>query len=129
MSDTIAPLVSIMLDDDEYMGQRLEAAERILGFESPADAVEATKAFLREVYKGRTNSTRDKLKAIELIRKAEDKKVAPLQAANPAAGLADRIGAARKAYLEKILEERTIQVDYKVVEDPKALKPPGPKDE
>jgi hypothetical protein len=102
MSDTIAPLFTIMLDEEEYMTQRLEAAERILGFESPPDAVEATKAFLREVYKNRTSSSRDKLKAIELIRKAEDKKTAPPQIANPMEGLAERIGAARKEYLKTL---------------------------
>ena|SRR6516165_3866805 len=74
MSDTIAPLFSIMLDEDEFMSRRLEAAEQILGFESPPDAVEATKAFLRKVYKGKTASRRDKLKAIGLIRRAEDRK-------------------------------------------------------
>ena|SRR6516165_6745692 len=101
MSDTIAPLFSIMLDEDEFMSRRLEAAEQILGFESPPDAVEATKAFLRKVYKGKTASRRDKLKAIGLIRRAEDRKTAPLQSANPMDGLADRIGAARKAFLEE----------------------------
>ena len=102
MSDTIAPLFSIMLDGEEYMAQRLEAAERILAFESPPDAVEATKAFLREVYKNRTSSSRDKLTAIELIRKAEDKKTAPPQTANPMEGWADRLGAARKEYLKTL---------------------------
>ena len=105
MSDTIAPLFSIMLDEDEYMPQRLEAAEQILSFESPLDAVEATKAFLREVYKAKAGSSRDKLKAIELIRKAEDKKTAPPQRANPMEGMYEIVAKGRKKAIENIWAE------------------------
>jgi len=102
MSDTIAPLFAIMLDDEEFMRARLRAAEQILNFESPPDAVNATKAFLRKVYSNEKNSSANKLTALELIRKAEDKKTRPPQTADPNEGIADRMEAARLAWLRSL---------------------------
>jgi len=98
MSDTIGPLFAIMLDKGEFLYRRVEAAAGILQFESPDDAIAVTKAFLREVYEDKTNSSRDRLKAIELIRKSEDRKTAPPATANEMSGLAERMRTARLAY-------------------------------
>jgi hypothetical protein len=89
MSDVIAPLFTIMVDEGENMTQRLNAAEAVLGFESPPDAIAATKSFLKEVYSDRHIPSRDKIRAIELLRKAEDKKAATPGTANAMGGIAE----------------------------------------
>jgi hypothetical protein len=102
MSDTIGALFGIMLDEGEYLSRRIEAAGGILAFESPDDAVEIAKSWLRGVFEDRTNSSRDKLRAIELIKKAEDRKTAPPATANEMSGLAERIRVARLEYLKTL---------------------------
>jgi hypothetical protein len=77
----------------------VHAAEQILSWESPDDAVNATKAFLRKVHLNEAHASRYRLLALELIRRAEDKKVRPQPASSPSAGLAEKIEAARQAYL------------------------------
>ena len=97
MSAVITPLFAIMVDEGESMTQRLDAAEAVLGFESPPDAVDATKAFLKEVYSDRHIPSRDKIRAIELLRKSEDKKAAtPGTARANGFDFAERLAAGRR---------------------------------
>ena len=74
---TIDTLLEIMADPDLFTRRRVEAAEAILGFESPADAVARAREFLARVFEDGEQEIGDRMDALQISRKFEAKKIAP----------------------------------------------------
>jgi hypothetical protein len=74
---TIDTLLDIMNDPDLFTRRRIEAAEAILGFEVPPDAVIRAREFLVQVFENKEESIADRMDALQASRKAEAAKVAP----------------------------------------------------
>ena len=74
---TIDTLLGIMADPDLFTRRRVEAAEAILGFESPADAVARAREFLARVFENCDEEIGDRMDALQIARKFEAKKIAP----------------------------------------------------
>jgi hypothetical protein len=66
MSDSIAP-----------MRRRIEAAEALLGFEAPADAVSRAREFLIGVFEDAEQGIDNRMDALQISRKFEAKKIMP----------------------------------------------------
>ena len=82
---TIDTLLEIMADADMATRRRIEAAEAILGYEAPADAVSRAKDFLISVFENREETIGDRMDALQISRKFEAKKIAPKPSTSPAA--------------------------------------------
>jgi hypothetical protein len=75
---TIDNLLEIMMDTALRTRRRIQAAETILGFEAPADAVNRARDYLAQVSEDRENEEiGDRMDALEISRKFESKKIAP----------------------------------------------------
>jgi hypothetical protein len=74
---TIDTLLEIMADPHLFTRRRVEAAEAILGFESPADAVARAREFLAGVFENSDEDIADRMEAAQITRKFEAKKIAP----------------------------------------------------
>src|SRR5262245_42417148 len=74
---TIDTLLEIMTDTDMATHRRIEAAEAILGFEAPTDAVNQAREYLMSVFENREETIADRMEALQLSRKFEAKKIAP----------------------------------------------------
>src|SRR6516164_6176994 len=71
-------LLEIMLDPDYRTRRRIEAAEALLGFEAPADAVNHAREYLATVFENREGEKiEDRMEAAQITRKFEAKKIAP----------------------------------------------------
>jgi hypothetical protein len=74
---TVETLLEIMADTDMATRRRIEAAEAILGFEAPADAVSRAREYLMSVFENREEIISDRMDALQISRKFEAKKIAP----------------------------------------------------
>jgi hypothetical protein len=74
---TIDTLLEIMDTSDLFTSRRIEAAETILGFEAPADAVMRARDYLMSVFENREETINDRMDALKASRKAEAAKVSP----------------------------------------------------
>jgi len=75
---TIDTLLELMNDPDLFTRRRIQAAEAILGFEAPADAVVRARTYLATVFEDKENEEiGDRMDALEISRKFEAKKIAP----------------------------------------------------
>jgi hypothetical protein len=57
--------------------RRIEAAEVILGFEAPTDAVSRAREYLMSIFENREEAIGDRMDALKLSRKFEAKRIAP----------------------------------------------------
>ena len=73
----VETLLEIMADTDMATRRRIEAAEAILGFEAPTDAVSRAREYLISIFDNREESISDRMDALKLSRKYEAKKIAP----------------------------------------------------
>jgi len=75
---TIDILLDILADSEMSTHRRIEAAEGLLGFEAPADAVSRAREYLAQVGADKENEAiRDRMDALQTLRKFEAKKIAP----------------------------------------------------
>jgi hypothetical protein len=74
---TIDTLLEIIGDTDYATHRRVEAAEAILGFESPADAVARAREYLMSVFENREEAIGDRMDALKISQKFGSKKIAP----------------------------------------------------
>ena len=74
---TIETLLEIMADTDMATRRRIEAAEAILGFESPTDVVHRARDFLISVFENREEAIGDRMDALQISRKFEAKRIMP----------------------------------------------------
>jgi hypothetical protein len=74
---TIDILLEIMADPVMDTHRRIEAAEALLGFEAPADAVNRARDYLMSVFENREEDIAERMEALKLSRKCEAKKIAP----------------------------------------------------
>jgi hypothetical protein len=70
-------LLEIMADNDLVTRLRIEAAEALLGFEAPAEAVARAREFLVRVFENKEESIGDRMDALQASRKAEAAKITP----------------------------------------------------
>jgi hypothetical protein len=88
---TIDNLLEIMMNTDLRTGRRIQAAENVLGFEAPPDAVSRAREYLAQVSEDRENEEiGDRMDALEILRKFEAKKIAPQTVHITRRGEADR---------------------------------------
>jgi hypothetical protein len=73
------PVCSVvtLMDPDYSTRRRIEAAEALLGFEAPADAVMRAREYLQSVFENREEKIDDRMEAAQITRKLEAKKIAP----------------------------------------------------
>jgi hypothetical protein len=90
--DSVLALFEILIDKNETAQNRLEAAEQILAYEAPPQAVAEAKSYLTEVFNNRSDAASLRLQAIKLMRKSEARKAKP---PHPMTGLARSLEAAR----------------------------------
>jgi hypothetical protein len=74
---TVEFLLEIMADTDMSTHRRIEAAEAILGFEAPTDAVSRAREYLMSIFENREEAIGDRMEALKLSRKFEAKRIAP----------------------------------------------------
>jgi hypothetical protein len=75
---TVEILLEIMADNELVTRRRIQAAEAVLGFEAPADAVGRAREYLATVFEDKDNENiADRMDALEISRKFEAKKIAP----------------------------------------------------
>jgi hypothetical protein len=76
-SRTIDALLTIMDDSDLRTRRRIEAAEQLLDFEAPAEAVMRAREYLVNVFENADEELADRMSAIKASRKIEAAKVSP----------------------------------------------------
>jgi hypothetical protein len=108
---TVATLVRLMADTSLTMRRRLSAAQLLLGFKSSPDVAEHTKQFLHSVFSDQDMDISHRLEAAELLRKAEDVRIAPA-VARPIVAIAydtpeevEARSARRRAHVERMTAE------------------------
>jgi hypothetical protein len=74
---TVAALIEIMTTPEMPTRRRIEAAESILGFEAPTDAISRAREYLISIFENREEAISDRMDALKLSRKFEAKKIAP----------------------------------------------------
>jgi hypothetical protein len=74
---TVETLLEIMADTEMSTRRRIEAAEAILGYEAPADAVSRSREYLMSIFEDREEAIDNRMDALKLSRKFEAKKIAP----------------------------------------------------
>jgi hypothetical protein len=74
---TVATLVQLMADSSLTMRRRISAAQLLLGFKSPPDVAQHTKEFLHSIFSDQEMDIAHRLEAAELLRRAEDVRLAP----------------------------------------------------
>jgi hypothetical protein len=74
---TVATLVRLMADSSLNIRRRISAAQLLLGFKSPEDITQQTKQFLNSVFSDPEMDIAHRLEAVELLRRAEDPRIAP----------------------------------------------------
>jgi hypothetical protein len=70
-------LLEIMADTEMSTRRRIEAAEALLGFEAPADAVSRARDYLMSVVEDREEEIGNRMDALRISRKCEAKRIAP----------------------------------------------------
>jgi hypothetical protein len=76
-SRTIDALLTIMDDSDLRSRRRIEAAEALLDFEAPTEAVAKAREYLVSVFENTDEELADRMTAIKASRKVEAAKVSP----------------------------------------------------
>jgi hypothetical protein len=76
-SRTVAALLVIMDDTDLRTRRRIEAAEQLLDFEAPAEAVMRAREYLVSVFENADEDLADRMNAIKASRRCESAKVSP----------------------------------------------------
>ena len=101
--DSVLALFEILIDKNETVQNRLEAAQQILAFETPEKAAAEAKAYLTEVISNRSLAASLRLQATKLMRKSEARKITrpPVQ---PIEDLSGRLERAR-ARLDRSRDE------------------------
>ena len=66
-----------MSNQDISIRRRIEAAEAILGFEAPPDAVSRARDYLMSVFENREESIGDRMDALKISQKLGAKKITP----------------------------------------------------
>jgi hypothetical protein len=74
---TIDTLLEIMADTGYGTRRRIEAAEAILGYEAPTEAVNHAREYLMSIFENREETISDRMDALKLSRKFEAKKISP----------------------------------------------------
>jgi len=74
---TIDTLLEIMDDTEMSTHRRVEAAEALLGFEAPTDAVSRAREYLMSVFEDREEEIGNRMDALRISRKFEAKRIAP----------------------------------------------------
>jgi hypothetical protein len=111
-------LLEIMLDPDYRTRRRIEAAEALLGFEAPADAVNHAREYLATVFENREGEKiEDRMEAAQITRKFEAKKIAPQTVHMTRRDEADR----REAWREYEIRRRKMDL----VKATHQMPPPG----
>jgi hypothetical protein len=97
---SVLALFEILIDKNETVQNRLEAAQQILAYEAPAKALAEAKCYLTEVISNRSLAASLRLQATKLMRKSEARKVTkpPVQ---PPEDLAGRLERARKRLADR----------------------------
>jgi hypothetical protein len=103
--DSILALLEIVIDEKELHEVRLDAADTLLAYEAPEEAVEAARDYLTNVFNNKSLTSPMRLTAIKLMRKSEARKVT-LPSVQPGSDLSRRLESANKR-----LEERGIKRD------------------
>jgi len=71
-------LLEIMMEPNYRTRRRIEAAEALLGFEAPPDAVNQAREYLASVFENREGEKiEDRVDAAQITRKFEAKKINP----------------------------------------------------
>jgi hypothetical protein len=73
----IDTLLQIMRDAEVSTRRRIEAAEALMGFEAPPDAVGQAREYLMSVFEDREEEIGNRMDALKLSRKFEAKRIAP----------------------------------------------------
>ncbi len=68
-------LISIMRDDTAPVRRRIEATASLLDYETPAEIVEIAKEFLARTGEDTNQRVDDRLEALALLRRAEERKI------------------------------------------------------
>jgi hypothetical protein len=76
-SRTIDALLTIMDDSEIRTRRRIEAAEQLLDYEAPAEAVARAREYLVLVFENKDEELGDRMDAIKASRKVESAKVSP----------------------------------------------------
>jgi hypothetical protein len=74
-NNAVEALLKIMDNSELTARRRIEAAEHLLGFEAPADAVERAREYLHSVFNNRDEDLTDRMNALHIVRKSEAAKV------------------------------------------------------
>src|SRR6516225_7628436 len=74
---TIEILLEIMADSEMTTRRRIEAAEALLGFEAPADAVSRARDYLAQVFEDREEEISNRMDALKISQKFGSKKIMP----------------------------------------------------
>jgi hypothetical protein len=74
---TIDTLLEIMADSEMSTHRRIEAAETLLGFEAPAEAVSRARDYLMSVFEDKEEEIGDRMDALKFSRKFEAKRIMP----------------------------------------------------
>ena len=114
---TIDTLLEIMADTDVATLRRIEAAEAILDFEAPAEAVSRAREYLMSIFENREEEIGNRMDALKLSRKFEAKKIAPQTVHMTRRGEADR----KEAWREYEIDQRQIKLVLATMDHP----PPG----
>jgi hypothetical protein len=103
---TIDALLEIM-DDAGGMTtrRRIEAAEAILGYEAPTEAVNRTREFLISVFENKEEPINERMDALKLSQKFGARKIAPQTVHLTRREEADRKEAWRQYEIDKLLRE------------------------
>src|SRR5215469_3597151 len=103
--DSILALLEIVIDDKESHNIRLDAADTLLSYEAPEEAVQAAREYLTSVFNDKKLTSPIRLAAIKLMRKSEARKVErPPQLAE---GFAGRLARARQRLADRGLREES----------------------
>jgi hypothetical protein len=76
-SCTVDALLTIMMDSDLRTRRRIEAAEQLLDYEAPDEAVTRAREYLVSVFENADEELGDRMDAIKASRKVEAAKVSP----------------------------------------------------
>jgi hypothetical protein len=122
----------IMADPEIVTRRRIEAAEALLGFEAPADAVNRARDYLMSVFEDREKDIGNRMDALRMSRKSEAKKIAPQTVHLTRQSEVDRKEAWRKYEIDQLLMQIVMAtMDHppkgwdSALRSPDYLPPPG----
>jgi hypothetical protein len=107
-------LLEIMADTEMWPHRRIEAAEAILGFEAPSDAVSRAREYLMSVFEDRDIDIKDRMDALQISRKFEAKKIAPQTVHHTRQSETDR----KEAWREYEIDQRQIKIVLATMDHP-----------